>query len=142
MRQLALTVHDRRDCERYGKAPAVLAAAGQLALPARSGREVAPGVGVRAGGFAAAVEQARLLAQQLVTAIAGHVLQSFVDLQNRAVQVGDQDAVARGLQGFDQQTISLLQSMPSHRLDDALGQLRQEVQILDDIVESAGPHNA
>src|SRR5439155_9903340 len=62
MRQLALTVHDRRDCERYGKAPAVLAAAGKLALPARSGREVAPGVGVRAGGFAAAVEQARLLA--------------------------------------------------------------------------------
>ena len=101
-----------------------------------------PGIGVRAGGIAAAVEQAWLLTKQLVTVVTGHVLQGLIDLQNRAVQIGDQHAIASGLQSFDQQPIPLLQPMPGHRLDDALGQLSQEVEVLDDIVEGAGAEHA
>ena len=140
MGQPALGIDDGRDGHGRLEQRAVLAAIGQLALPALPRQDGLPHVGVEIRRMDAALEQARRLAEQLLPAVAGQVHQRLVDLEDGALQVGDHDAVAGRFQRLDQQTIHLFQAMPPHRFADALGQLVEEGQgrILDDVVEGTG----
>ena len=91
---------------------AVLAAVGQLALPAAARpRMVCHISGVELRRMHAALEQARRLAEQLLAAVAGHALQGLVDVEDGALQVGDHDAVAGRLQRLDEQAVDLLQAV-------------------------------
>src|SRR5437764_4866471 len=80
VRHGAAAVEDRRDGQRGVEQRTVLAAVDQLALPAVPRQDGAPQLGVKLGPVLAALEQPWRLAEQLLTVVAGHVLQGLVDV--------------------------------------------------------------
>ena len=89
-------VADRRDDGLFLEQAAVLAPVDEVPnerLPARQGR---PHRGVEGGALDAALEDARVLAEDLGGRVAGHLLEGRVDVLDRAARVRDHDGV-RGL---------------------------------------------
>ena len=136
---LPADVEDRGKGEGGIEQRAVLALVDELSLPAAAFVEGAPNFADEVGGLPIAVEKlAGVLAEHFDPAEAEHAFQGAVDVEHDAVQIGDEDAVARRFEGGDERIVGVLQAMARNRLADALGQLGEigAGGIAHDVIES------
>src|SRR5262249_26460162 len=117
----------------------ILATVCQFALPTHPGKDRPPQFTVPLRLVDPALEQSRVLSNQLLASVAGHLLQGLIDVQYGALEVRDHDADLRRFKGSNEQAIVLLQGVGGDGFLYSLGQLGEECQcaVTHDIVEGS-----
>src|SRR5665811_61152 len=80
----------------------VLAPVDKVGRPGQAVRECGPHPIVEPGRLEAALQETRVLADDLVAAVAGHSFEGVIDVGDPCLEVGDQDRLGHLLDGSDE----------------------------------------